>query len=94
MELRHARHIERNVREIGGFAAQQCNDTVKRAPDAGWGRRLARVRKAARQACPGFEVAVLRQLQGRQAAPSPGDAAAADRRVEKRVCVCRHGRQS
>jgi hypothetical protein len=83
MEGRHSTHVEPDRREVGAVAPQQGGDAIERALHIGRRRCFLRLGKALPQAGLGRRFARLRKLQAEQPTPTPGDPAAPDRRFEE-----------
>ena len=85
-----AAHIERDLGEIGRFAAQQRGNTLDRHFDIQRRAEFAGVGIEPKQAPAGFDLARFRQLHANNAAIAPCDAASADCRIENGVPTPRH----
>ena len=92
MELGRVVEIDRDVAEIDGLALQQGQHAIDDALHAGGRRTLDRLRPALLQARARGLGGRRGQLEAGNALGIPGDAAAADRRVEKGERLCGHGR--
>src|SRR5262249_2731462 len=89
-EVPHAVHVEGNRGKVARLALEQCGDRLDRTLHMRRRRRLACLRISTHETRAGLRLARLRQLHTTDAARTPRDAAAADRRVEERKTVCRH----
>jgi hypothetical protein len=83
IELRHATHIEGNLRKIGCFAAQECDNAVDCGLHGGWGRHFFGVGAMPKQAGARFGFRRFRELHSHYTELVPDDAAASKRRSEK-----------
>src|SRR5262249_33530742 len=92
VEVRHARHVERDAGQIHRLSAEQRTDAVEDHLHVGRRGRFAHARNEAQDACASGTLAPLGQLDGDQTLGAPCDAALADRRIEQRELVCRHVR--
>jgi hypothetical protein len=84
VKRRHGIHVERDARQVDGLATQQARDGFDRLLHPGWRRGFCQSRKAREQSRARLGVAILGQLDAADPPGTPGEAAAADGRVEKR----------
>ncbi len=90
IEQRQAVHVDGDIDEVDGLAAQQRNDALDGVVDIGRRPEFARIGKLLQQAAPGLDLARFRQLHANNAGVAPCDTASAHRRVEGCVSVPSH----